>query len=315
MIINSTDTLKHAWTGGVNNPVWGQLNLNDDRFPDLVLFDSYDNSFIPFINQGGDKPTYQYAPAYLKAFKDCKCEYWARFKDYDHDGDMDIFCSNNSDVSIYTNKPKNGEAYFELEVASLNAIYYRNDVFNLLSSKVFLPDLEDVDGDGDLDFLTWPLLINAPEIYINIGVDSFNNPDTVVYKLGQTCWGHFAENGLSGLITVRDTIGCPLGDFDPVANGCYDKGGKWDPTGSQVMEKHLGGTNLLIDMDGDQIFDLMTGDLGQANISYLHNCGDTGLCLYGYRDLQFFPPMTRRLICFKMWVLPILILTVMTSAT
>ena len=59
----------------------------------------------------------------------------------------------------------------------------------------------------------------------------------------------------------------------PIANGCFDKGGKWDPTGTGVMEKHLGGTNLLIDMDGDNVFDLMTGDLGQANISYLHNCG------------------------------------------
>jgi hypothetical protein len=273
LIINADDTLRHAWAGGVNYPIWGQLDLNDDRFPDLVLFDSYDNSFIPFLNQGGEKPSYQYAAEYLKAFADCPCQFWVRFKDYDHDGDMDIFCSNNSDVSVYKNVPKNGEAYFQLEISNLEAFYFDTTAFNLLSSKVFLPDLEDVDGDGDLDFFTWPLLVNSPEIYLNIGVDSFNNADTIVYALGQTCWGHFFENGLTGLVNIKDTIGCLLGDFDPVANGCYDNSGKTDTTGKTDMEKHLGGTNLLIDMDGDKVFDLLTGDLGQPNITYLHNCG------------------------------------------
>mgnify|MGYP000356722617 CR=1 FL=1 len=117
----------------------------------IVVMNHADNTFIPFINQGGSKPLYQYAPQYYSSFKDCNCECWARFKDYDHDGDMDIFCSNNSNVSLYPNTPQNGVAQISLAFAELDAVYFGRNL-SLFSSRVFLPDFLDIDGDGDLDF-------------------------------------------------------------------------------------------------------------------------------------------------------------------
>lgn len=287
LIINNTDTLSSAWGGGMNDPVWGQLELNGDNLLDLVVFDSYDNTFIPFVNQGGVKPRYEYAPEYYSAFKDCDCEYWARFKDYDHDGDLDIFCSANSNVSVYKNEPVNGRAQLQLEIFNLDAVYFGTQKLALFSSKVFLPDLEDIDQDGDLDFFTWPSFIrNSPEFYRNVGLDSFGNADTLAFEFITDCWGHFVESANDGSLALHDTIGCPLINFSPAANGCLDRTGKPFPTQDPItgVEKHVGGTNLLLDMDGNNVMDLLLGDIGVSSIFYVHNCGTQD---YAYVDTAY----------------------------
>lgn len=277
-ITAQNDTLVSGWSGGINAPIWGQLSLNGDTFPDMVFFDSYDNVFVPMLNQGGAKPAYQYAPQYYDAFKDCNCKDWARFIDYNQDGHVDMFCGDglsNGRISQYVNRPNNGEARFELVVQRIEFDFNAVKLW-INSVNSHLPDFADMDGDGDIDFVTWenPFFGNSMLYFKNVSQENYGRPDTVHYIQESTCWAHIGESSASGLPTLYDTAFCPLVNFSPVANGCDMTNKPKVPRDSLNGDpKNGGSTTLLLDMDANQVQDLLLGDLGTDKIVYLHNCG------------------------------------------
>src|SRR5690606_35117237 len=59
------DTLRHAWTGGVNSPQFSEVDLNLDGINDLFIFDRSINRITTFINKGTpNKVDYQLAHGY-----------------------------------------------------------------------------------------------------------------------------------------------------------------------------------------------------------------------------------------------------------
>ena len=83
--------LVNGFCGGLNSPVISEINLNNDAYPDLYIFDKYGDKSLTFINQGpGKYPTYIYEPAYESIFpKDLWG--WAIIRDFNKDGIPDIF--------------------------------------------------------------------------------------------------------------------------------------------------------------------------------------------------------------------------------
>ena len=79
--------LKNGWSCGFNNPVFAEIDLNNDGTQDLIAFDGFSarlNCFVYGTNG------YEYAPEYNSLFPQ-NLEGWVRTYDYDNDGDKDVF--------------------------------------------------------------------------------------------------------------------------------------------------------------------------------------------------------------------------------
>jgi len=88
-VIDQTLPLKNAWAGGLNHPLFSEIDLNGDSIMDLVAFDlggpPGNYRLMPFINHGDSgKIDYHYAPEYISRFP--PLNQWMVTYDYNHDG-------------------------------------------------------------------------------------------------------------------------------------------------------------------------------------------------------------------------------------
>ena len=51
-LLRGGDTLYNAWAGGLNAPIFSMGDLNQDKLPDLLIFDRSARVIVPFINTG-----------------------------------------------------------------------------------------------------------------------------------------------------------------------------------------------------------------------------------------------------------------------
>ena len=79
--------LKNGWSCGFNNPVFAEIDLNNDGVQDLIVFDSFSGRLNCFVYSSNG---YVYAPEYYSMFPQ-NLEGWVRTYDYDNDGDKDLF--------------------------------------------------------------------------------------------------------------------------------------------------------------------------------------------------------------------------------
>jgi hypothetical protein len=137
----------------------------------------------------------------------------------------------------------------------LRATLLGGTVANLYVSKVDIPDINDVDGDGDLDVLTFGIIGNRLEYYQNQSAELGYGCDSLIFEIANTCWGHFLEDGTNtNVCTLLDT--CDAG-----SNVNNPKG----------LAKHSGSTVLSLDLNDDNVRDVLLGDVSFNNIVALYN--------------------------------------------
>jgi hypothetical protein len=268
----SGGTLDLAWSGGLNFVQVSDVDLNGDGLKDLFLFDRSGNTVTTLMNTGGsgtgayrlermDDPTLPFATAHD----------WALFRDYNCDGKADLFTHGQAGFGVYRNTSTDGTTSFELATSRVNSRYVSpsgaGTVANLYVSQVDLPAIDDVDGDGDLDVLTFSLLGSYMEYHKNLSMELYGTCDSLVYELRNKCWGYFAENFNNNSVTLD--VPCDFNVPDPELGEQGDRPGET----AEDERAHAGSSVLSLDLNGDGVKELLLGDISYNNLVGLYNGG------------------------------------------
>ena len=264
-VIRDGAVLDLAWTGGFNNPQFSNIDINMDGIQDLYIFDrSGDVSLIFLTSIQGDVISYTLAIEYLESFPDISS--WIILKDYNADGKADIFTHSDvvpgGGIAVYKNISEANAPAFELASDLLfSHAEYESGTFDfpLFVNFADIPSFVDIDEDGDLDILTFSIGGAELEYHENQSQENHGDNEHFEFELKNACWGYFKESSLDNAISLFDTC------LTNVIN----------PKSSEQKALHIGSTVLGLDLNGDDVKDLLIGDITATNLIALINGGTT----------------------------------------
>ncbi len=270
--------LKNAWVGGLNNPQFSQADFNFDGVLDLYIFDRLGGVSHVFLNIDGE---YIYSQRHSKNFP--PLVNFALLRDYNNDGIMDLFSyhilQGVPGMQIYKgSRNDNDELVFELldyNAGTYPIINYRDNfdsIENIYVAITDIPVIEDVNGDGDLDILSFDPEGGYVRYYQNVRIDSAFGADTLAFHLVDFCWGKFYESESNDAISLSsDPNSCAFG------------------LNTQIEARHPGSTILTIDNKTTGLKDLVLSDITLQNVKYLKNTGNLNKA-WMTDQLLHFPP-------------------------
>jgi len=273
--------LRYPFAGGLNTAQLSAADLNQDGIQDLVVFDRSGDVTLTFLNGGqANEVDYNFAPEYACYFP--RMLYWTLLRDFNGDGAMDIFTAStipgSQEMTVFQGYFENKilkfkQFYFQYPgctTCETTQIYYPDDMpgfwNNMPINTYDYPAVEDMDGDGDLDILTFAANVNGHVWLLrNTSVEQGFGRDSLRFVLDDDCWGKFYETGLalcSNCLSGDATqcVSCFAGP--PIVE---DRGG--DPV------RHAGSTVLPYDQDGDGDMEVILGDLSFNCFNMMTNGG------------------------------------------
>lgn len=246
-------SISMPWAGGLNSSQVNMMDLNGDKKEDIVIYDKGVGKIWTFVR---NQNSYQYAPEYESLFPQ-DINSFLLLRDYNGDGKKDIFTFNYSEngISVYKNVTEAGQnlswqlfTYNNKNFTSPSILRYINTsglYINILPGTDDIPNIRDMDGDGDLDILNMKF-VNPMEAEFQENIST--SKDTLIFKR-HTRWGNWQD--------------CSCGSI-AFGTTC--------PTGGRT--EHQGGKALLtfdIDNDGDQ--DLLYTEETCSQLYFMRNEG------------------------------------------
>lgn len=268
-----------AYTGGLRAGQFSNIDFNNDGVQDLFVFDRNGDQVIPLVNIGQPGETrYRFAPEYIPVFP--KMTNWALIVDFNQDGIPDIFTSSNDfpgSIAVWKGSRTNDRLSFRLVtfdygLKTILQFPITGGFTQIYVSSIDLPAVADIDGDGDLDLLTFEPEGSLLQYYQNQAKEEGLPADSLKYIRKDVCWGKFRENEFSQEITLSsDPFSCASGF-----------------TGSDTQGlRHSGSGVLAFDADGDGDMDLILGDLANKHITFLKNGGTKDNAWMTSQDIRF----------------------------
>lgn len=248
---------QNPWVGGLNACQFGRMDLNEDGRKDLIVFDRHGDRLLCFLNQGSEgEIRYEYTSAYDAAFP--KLSAWVVFADYDGDGKEDLFTYSKgwAGIKVYRNVSIPGHLEFVPVVSPYLTSWQGGGEVNILATDADYPAIVDLDGDGDLDLLTFGVMGTFIEKHLNLSMERYGCRDSLVFERTDQCWGRVAENDETNVMYL-DT--CLFGYGLTVAKDDF---------------RHRGATVTVRDMNGDGLMDLLLADVDYPGLTLLTNGGD-----------------------------------------
>jgi len=247
--------MKMATLGGFNQPQFQELDINNDGQEDLLVFDRSGEKTLCLIYDGSGN--YAHMPQYDHIFP--RFSAWIVLKDFDNDGKKDLWFKNAdmSAISLHRNvtQPGDPQVRFEIVTNVLRAYNFGQliDTSDLYSENANIPAIEDVDGDGDVDFLTLQSVGFGVTLFLNNTVENNLPLNPPSFEENDVCWGDFTEGSTNNEIILERYQFC----FRKIY---------------RHLKKHAGGSSmLLLDGDNDGDKDLILGNAGFENLIYLEN--------------------------------------------
>ncbi|MBF9221960.1 T9SS type A sorting domain-containing protein [Hymenobacter ruricola] len=256
-VVHGTDTLANAWAGGLNSPQFSTIDLDNDGQQDLYAFDHETSRSYTFLNVAAPGTPadrrWLYAPQYESIFPD-SLRGWVLLRDYDCDGRPDIFTFyQGGNIVVLRNVLVNGQVQFQVASRQLRYSGPFSGTANLQIGGYNLPAIQDVNGDGKLDIMTYDFINSIfIEQYINTSPGTCGG--ALTFEQTATNWGGIRAACAS----------CAAYQFNNQT--CF--------TANKTT--HTGGHSLLlIDLDGDGDQDLLDGRDNCPELARLLNQGTT----------------------------------------
>ena len=265
-----------ALAGGLNSPQFSLTDLNFDSIPDLFVFDRSGNKVLPFLGKSNESLHYDYAPQLEGDFP--QLDAWALLRDFNSDSIADIFSFSTTGapgIDVYQGQIENDRLTFKKMSFDngINVLGYptaSGAMTNIYVSAIDIPSIVDVDGDGDLDVMSFQSEGTKVFLYRNLVIEQSLPLDTFDFILEDRCWGKFVEAfNTNDVILSSDPDVCP--------------------ENFQAFQRlHSGSTVTAFDadLDGDQ--DLLLGDISFETLLFLTN-GGTAEKAFIVEQSQHFP--------------------------
>ena len=266
-----TRQLSSPFAGGLSAPQFAQADFDRDGLLDLVVYESYSGTLDvrTFLNKGtAGTPKYVYTPRFASYFinvsgapryptQTSDVSNYIRLIDYNCDGIPDLFTGGYPGVHInrgaYNNR---NELYFIYG----KPLYYPSPSgpINVYVSGSDLPGIADIDGDGDIDLVTYAAAGSKMEWYRNYRVERNLPCDSFLVELETSCWGR-ALQGIDRTLFTRMNATCtaqnaPFWDPHSVPGPEYIPA---DPATAGKTTAHGSNTLCLLDYDGDGDIDIL----------------------------------------------------------
>jgi len=260
------EVLSMPLTGGFTSPQFSNIDLNRDGVQDMVVFDRDGNILRSFIYDEGEEE-FVYAPEFNAIFPDVRN--FVLVVDYNQDGVEDLFTYSHlpgiAGFQVFRGKEQNGTLAFEAITFGnhRDIIEYENSsgsYTNAYVSTIDLPVVSDIDGDGDMDILSWEPSGSYIYYYRNMAFERGYSMDSLVYTLDDRCWAKIFESEFSEDLFLSDN-----------PNVC-SRGFRGEGGGSASL-RHAGSAIAARDLSGDGRMDLLIGDIGSDKITALFNGG------------------------------------------
>lgn len=271
----------NGFAGGASTSQFSPIDLNGDQLEDLFVFERYGSRVMTFeAVDDGRRLNYQFEGKYIKNFPEVYS--WVLLKDYNKDGIRDLFTASLitqgvQGIQVHKGLPNGRYELVRMPEFSHDVLFVTHQSGRRLQVYVTsddIPSIVDVDGDGDLDVLTFENQGGHIYWYKNIAVEEGLGLDELEFVLEDRCWGGFeeAENDESIMLAATP---------DDCVNGF--SGGTQTRSGGI----HAGSTTLAFDQDSDGDQDLLIGDLTSRNLVFLRNGGDAQNAWMNEKMLQF----------------------------
>ncbi len=258
--------LTMPWAGGLNSAQFNRIDLNNDGIKDLVVFDRASNKISTFLNQSNQ---YVYHPEYENLFPN-DIRKWMLLRDYNEDGLEDIFYPNSNGISVYKNmKQPGGNLSWEklkfYAAPSPLAPPGTPGVFteiiltqgfsktNIFPGTNDIPNITDMDGDGDLDIINMRFVSpGTAEYHKNMSQENYGKSDSLEFVRLTQRWGDWEE--------------CSCNNF-AFGQTCAQSGGRTNHNVAKAL--------LAIDTNGDGNKDLLFSEEDCPSLFILKNDGTT----------------------------------------
>lgn len=255
------DTLAFPFAGGLNAPMFSNIDFDSDGIQDLFVFDKVGERVYCFLYKNN---SWIHAPEYEVQFP--KLYKWALLRDYNCDGKPDIFTEVDLKVQWDSSDISNGNQLriirnISTEPGKLAWKQDKKKVYDLGIEHLppspigmqfeDLSGFEDMDGDGDLDIILMPATKNVITYYQNLSKERGFNCDSLLFQFRDECWGY-----MSYKVNINGFV---LADSSPC----------WRVYNKAAM--HVKTTLCPFDEDGDGDMDIIYGDAGFNDALFLKN--------------------------------------------
>jgi hypothetical protein len=245
---------KNAWAGGQNTPQFAVADMNKDGKNDLIIYER-DRGVKVYINTGAvNAPIYTYAPEFEYKFPtvynyikliDYNCDNVPDLFHFGTNGEGLVICDGFYDSNdILTFRPGREIRYYRQGQSS-------NTNINIQPTDI--PSIEDIDHDGDLDFVTYMIGGSQIVAWKNTTIEDGLPCDSFRLKGLSTCWGKVTQ-GYPREHQLNIPGKCPPYRDDP-----------------SNRTNHGNNALCLLDIDGDDDFDFLDGNQEYSDIQLIIN--------------------------------------------